>query len=348
MGGYTTNFGKALLAKLGAPDTPQNELALAAWGLAEGGPSKNNPFNTGESAPGATRYNSMVNNYPSMQTGLDATYRNLNNGMYSGIVTALRKGNSATAVGQAVKASPWGTGGGVLNVLSGDGNKLPRPPAGGVLATGTIPRATAPAPGADTSHLPIWATQIAGTKPSGATASPITGTSTVNGQPILTSVSGTGTAGVQTTGLDWNPLDGFGIPGAIAGAATAGISATAAVVLSSLLWLTLIMVGSGMMAVALILMVLRTSAGKSVAGAAAEAGTAAVGAPELAPEAGKLAEDSLGASKPKPAPEPTPAPSQAEQLAAWKAENASKANAMAPRVKPTEVTGRRAAGEVTA
>lgn len=135
MGGYTLNFGRALLHMLGAPETQSNLDFLNAWGLAEGGKSANNPFNTGESAPGATPFNKDVNNYPDMNTGLEATYRNLQNPLYAQLVATLRRGNSSVASANALAASEWGTGNGALRVLQGDGNQLPAPVVGEPLGT---------------------------------------------------------------------------------------------------------------------------------------------------------------------------------------------------------------------
>lgn len=117
------SFADSLLSALGDPITPQNELAIAAWEAAEGGNWHNNatanPLNTTQDEPGATSINSAgVKAYTSWSQGLDATVQTLNNGRYGGILSALSAGNSAQAVGQAVQASPWGTGGGVLKVLN--------------------------------------------------------------------------------------------------------------------------------------------------------------------------------------------------------------------------------------
>lgn len=138
MGGYTLDFGKALLQEIGAPITQANLDFLNAWGLAEGGNSRNNPFNTGESAPGATPFNKDVNNYPDMETGLAATYRNLQNPAYSGIIAALRRGTSSIAAAKALQASPWGTGSGAYRVLVGDGSALPAPPSGAPLTDSSV------------------------------------------------------------------------------------------------------------------------------------------------------------------------------------------------------------------
>jgi hypothetical protein len=103
-------FAKGLLAKIGAPDTPQNLKFLDAWQKAEGG-SADNPFNTTQDAPGASTFNSAgVKRYPSVQEGLNATAQTLLNGKYGNIVSSLRQGTSAQQSAQALANSPWGTG----------------------------------------------------------------------------------------------------------------------------------------------------------------------------------------------------------------------------------------------
>ena len=133
MGGYTQNFGNSLLKLLGAPITAENQRALTAWGLAEGGNATNNPFNSGETISGATQFNPDVLNYPDMQSGLAATFRNLQNPRYTKLVAALKRGNSAISVAQEIASSPWGTGGGALQVLNADGSGLPAAPLGEIL-----------------------------------------------------------------------------------------------------------------------------------------------------------------------------------------------------------------------
>ena len=73
---------------------------------------------TTQSAAGATNFNSVgVKNFTSYEQGLAATVKTLTNGRYEPILAALRSGDSAVAVGRAVEASPWGTGGLMLRVL---------------------------------------------------------------------------------------------------------------------------------------------------------------------------------------------------------------------------------------
>jgi peptidoglycan hydrolase CwlO-like protein len=114
-GGYNQlTWAKALLKSLGAPVTTPSLAALVAWEMAEGGHWNNsahyNPLNTTWKMPGATSMNSVgVKAYVSWEQGFKATLRTLHNGFYGGILAALRAGDDAQAVADAVAASPWGT-----------------------------------------------------------------------------------------------------------------------------------------------------------------------------------------------------------------------------------------------
>lgn len=127
-----------LLQQMGAPATKANLRFLDAWQRAEGGNAAYNPLNTTQQAPGASAYNSVgVRNYGSPEQGLQATVETLNNGRYGAIVNLLRSGRAtAGQLGQAVEASPWGTGGGVMRVLG----------EGGPAAAGPGPSSYGPGP----------------------------------------------------------------------------------------------------------------------------------------------------------------------------------------------------------
>ena len=105
----------ALLGADHLPLTACDVSAVTAWEAAEGGAWQNsasgNPLNTTMPEPGSSAINSAgVQAYPSWQEGFAATVATLNNGDYPGILAALRAGDSAQAVADAVGASPWGTG----------------------------------------------------------------------------------------------------------------------------------------------------------------------------------------------------------------------------------------------
>jgi hypothetical protein len=117
--GDRAKFAQDLLGGLGVPVTSENVRAVAAWADAEGTKAAFNPLATTQGASGATNFNGVgVKNYASYEDGLAATLRTLTNGRYGPILDALRRGTSAEAVAQAVAASPWGTGQGVLRVLA--------------------------------------------------------------------------------------------------------------------------------------------------------------------------------------------------------------------------------------
>jgi hypothetical protein len=109
-----TDFANALLLGVNVPDSQQNEEAIVAWELAEGGNWKNNanfnPLSTTLPYGGSYPINSAkVQSYPSWADGLYATEVTLEEGYYVGIINALRNDNNAADVAQAVAASPWGT-----------------------------------------------------------------------------------------------------------------------------------------------------------------------------------------------------------------------------------------------
>lgn len=111
-------FARDILAGLGMPQSGENVKAMVAWARAEGTKAANNPLATTQGWNGASNFNSVgVKNYASYADGIAATLKTLQNGRYGPILDALRAGNSAVAVGQAVAKSPWGTGEGLLRVL---------------------------------------------------------------------------------------------------------------------------------------------------------------------------------------------------------------------------------------
>jgi hypothetical protein len=112
-------WARDFLTKVGMPVTSENIRAISAWEQAEGTKASFNPLATTQSGfAGETKFNSVgVKNYATYQDGIDANAHALLNGRYTNILDALRAGNSAIAVAQAIADSPWGTHGGVLRVL---------------------------------------------------------------------------------------------------------------------------------------------------------------------------------------------------------------------------------------
>ncbi len=116
------SWADALMSELQVPDSAENVRAVMAWERAEGGHWANsarfNPLNTTQPMPGSYRINCLnppsctlgVQAYASWGQGLQATVQTLRNGLYGGILAALRAGSCAPCVAVAVGASPWGTG----------------------------------------------------------------------------------------------------------------------------------------------------------------------------------------------------------------------------------------------
>jgi hypothetical protein len=112
-------FAADLLTTLGMPQTSENVRAIVAWATAENTAAGFNPLATTRTAPNTTNFNSVgVKNYHSYADGVAATAATLRNGLYTNILSALARGDSAASVAQAVANSKWGTGTGVLRVLA--------------------------------------------------------------------------------------------------------------------------------------------------------------------------------------------------------------------------------------
>jgi hypothetical protein len=113
-------WAQDFLTRLGMPVTSENVRAMVAWQQAEGTRAQNNPLATTQNMPGATKFNSVgVKNFVTYDDGLTANIKAITNGRYPNILSALKAGNNAQAVGQAIANSPWGTGGLVLRILNG-------------------------------------------------------------------------------------------------------------------------------------------------------------------------------------------------------------------------------------
>jgi hypothetical protein len=122
-GPATTNreqWAHDFLSRLGLPVTSENVRAMVAWQQAEGTRAQFNPLATTQNMPGATQFNSVgVKNYVTYGDGLTANIKAITNGRYPNILAALKAGNNADAVAQAIANSPWGTGGLVERILQG-------------------------------------------------------------------------------------------------------------------------------------------------------------------------------------------------------------------------------------
>lgn len=106
-------WAKALLSADSLPLSACNLSAVTEWEHREGGGFGNqasfDPLNVnpgpGAGWPGYPATGAWA--FPDAQTGLRYTVTTLNNGYYGAILAALRIGNSAQAVCDAIMASPW-------------------------------------------------------------------------------------------------------------------------------------------------------------------------------------------------------------------------------------------------
>jgi hypothetical protein len=105
-------WARDFLTKIGMPITSENVRAMTAWEQAEGTSAQFNPLATCQGGyAGETNFNSVgVKNYASYQDGINANASGIQNGRYGNILSALKAGNNAMAVAQAIANSPWGTG----------------------------------------------------------------------------------------------------------------------------------------------------------------------------------------------------------------------------------------------
>jgi hypothetical protein len=111
--GTPSGWASALLAADGLPQTSCNMSAVTTWERAEGGGFGNqaayDPLNVNPGAganwPGYNAIGAWA--FPNAADGLRYTVATLNDGYYGGILAALRAGDSAQAVCDAIENSPW-------------------------------------------------------------------------------------------------------------------------------------------------------------------------------------------------------------------------------------------------
>jgi len=108
------SWAQAFLQAIPEPVSSCNLSAVEAWEQAEGGAwsdaAADNPLNTTQPEPGSWPVNADgVQAYPSWPQGLAANVTAITNGLYGGILAALRAGDSAQNVADQVAASDWGT-----------------------------------------------------------------------------------------------------------------------------------------------------------------------------------------------------------------------------------------------
>lgn len=155
-------FSRAVLQGLGVPVTSGALQAMEGWARAEGGHYHNsaryNPLNTTQKMPGSQTFRSVgqgaadIGIYRDWGQGVQATVKTLNNGLYGGIISALRKGDPI-AVGHAIDSSRWGTHSATSAI---SGTKAPaagatpdRGPGAGAGARGASAATSVTTPGVD-------------------------------------------------------------------------------------------------------------------------------------------------------------------------------------------------------
>ena len=116
---YADSLYQAILAKVGAPSSPNNVDILKLWQAGEGSDAFNNPLDTTRGGyAGEIPYNTFGNdehvwNYPDENTGAEATAATLEEGYYPAILAALRADNPlASWHGDATiiaEVRTWGT-----------------------------------------------------------------------------------------------------------------------------------------------------------------------------------------------------------------------------------------------
>ena len=106
--GTNADWAELVLIYGGWPVTEQNVTVMLQWMREENGPdnwwNRNNPLNNGHGSGGG----SGLGSYDSLVTAAEYAADNLlKRSFYSAIVAALEDGTSASAVAQAIWASPW-------------------------------------------------------------------------------------------------------------------------------------------------------------------------------------------------------------------------------------------------
>lgn len=106
--GTNADWAELVLIFGGWPVTEQNVTVVLQWMREENGPdnwwNRNNPLNNGHGSGGG----SGLGSYDSLVTAAEYAADNLlKRSFYTAIVAALEDGSSASAVAQAIWASPW-------------------------------------------------------------------------------------------------------------------------------------------------------------------------------------------------------------------------------------------------
>ena len=109
MAANVKQFVDGVLTGVGAPVNAQTEQGMLNWLANEqGGPTLSSfSANQGNPLGVQTASAQAAGRSGNIQQGINATVLNLQGGYYTGLVAALRQGNSAAAIDTQVVASPW-------------------------------------------------------------------------------------------------------------------------------------------------------------------------------------------------------------------------------------------------
>lgn len=105
------DFAKALLNRLGLPQSKNRLVSLVAFAAEEGGHwangAKYNPFNTSLSLPGSHAVIGAVQAYKDWPQGVDATARTIAQSNMRPILDALKADADPKTFQHAITATPW-------------------------------------------------------------------------------------------------------------------------------------------------------------------------------------------------------------------------------------------------
>jgi hypothetical protein len=105
-----SQWAAALLPRIGAPVTANNQANMGAWYECEQSDADYNIWNTTLACCGGSPVNSAgVMSYPSLAAGVDATVSTLLGGNFGPIVAVFRSDGTRLELANAVGATGWGT-----------------------------------------------------------------------------------------------------------------------------------------------------------------------------------------------------------------------------------------------
>lgn len=106
-----SQFGALVLNKLDPTYlTTASDRAMVDWASFENTEAAYNPYATTWKLQYVDNFNSVgVQNYHSLEDGINATINTLTNGLYGPILDALKNQSDEAAICQAISNSPWGS-----------------------------------------------------------------------------------------------------------------------------------------------------------------------------------------------------------------------------------------------